>query len=73
MLRKSRLPLPNNETLMITEDKSGKNLRILSCEKARKCLQRRCFAFLAHMMDMQDKVKEIKDIPQGCDYPDLFP
>ena len=58
-----RLPLPNNEALLIYEDKSGKNLRVISCIKARKCLQKSCFTFLAHVVDTRVKSKEIKDIP----------
>ncbi|KAI3790531.1 hypothetical protein L2E82_03636 [Cichorium intybus] len=68
-----RLPLPNNEALVIYGDKSGKDLRVISCMKARKYLQKRCFAFLAHVVNVKGEGKEIKDIPQVCDYPDVFP
>lgn len=68
-----RLPLPNEVALVIYGDKSGKELRIVSCIKARKYLQKRYGAFLAHVVDTKKKGKEIKDIPEVCNFPDVFP
>lgn len=62
------LPLPNKEAPVIYGDKSWKNLRVFSCMKAIKCLENTFFAFLGHMVYIQDKGKEIKDLPQVCDY-----
>ena len=68
-----RLPLPNNEAIIIYGDKSGKNLKIVSCMKAQKYLQKKYMAFLAHVVEDKQTGKEIKDIPQVCNYPDVFP
>lgn len=68
-----RLPLPNGESLVIYEDKRNKNLRIISCMKACKYLHMKCHAFLAHIVDKRSEKKEIKDIPQVSDFPDVFP
>ena len=68
-----RLPLPNGEALIIYGDKSGKNLKVISCTKTQKYLHKKCSAFLAHIVDKRRKIKEIKDIPQVCDFPDVFP
>ncbi|KAI3739445.1 hypothetical protein L2E82_29849 [Cichorium intybus] len=46
-----RLPLPNNETLIIYGDKRGKNLQLISCIKAHKYLHKKYCAFLAHVVD----------------------
>ena len=68
-----RLPLLNGEALIIYRDKSGKNLKVISCTKTQKYLHKKCSAFLAHIVDRKRKTKEIKDIPQVCDFPDVFP
>ena len=49
------------------------DFRVVSCIKARKYLQKKYCAFLAHVVDAKKKVKEIKDIPEVCDFPDVFP
>ena len=67
-----RLPLLNNEAIVIYRDKSGKNLRIITFMKEMKYFQKKCFYFVARVVDMQVKGKEIKDIMQVCDYPFVF-
>ena len=68
-----RLPVPNGEALIIYGDKSGKNLKVISCTQTHKYLHKKCRAFLAHIVDRKRKTKEIKDIPQVCDFPYVFP
>ena len=68
-----RIPLPNNEALIIYGDKSSKDFNVISCIKAQKYLHKKYYAFLAHVINTKDEVKEIKDIPQVCDFPDVFP
>ncbi|XP_052627241.1 uncharacterized protein LOC128133747 [Lactuca sativa] len=68
-----RIPLPNGEALIIYGDKCGKNLKVISCTKTQKYLHKKCSAFLAHIVDKKRKTKEIKDIPQVCDFPNVFP
>ena len=68
-----RLNLPNNETLVIYGDKSSANLRIISCIQARKCLRKDCRAFLAHIVDTSQELKDIKSISVVRDFPDIFP
>ncbi|KAL7614378.1 hypothetical protein Lser_V15G06797 [Lactuca serriola] len=58
-----RLPLPNGKALIIYGDKSGKNLKVISCTKTHKYLHKKCSAFLAHIVDKKRKTKEIKDTP----------
>ncbi|KAI3494636.1 hypothetical protein L1887_40553 [Cichorium endivia] len=68
-----RLNLPNDETLIVHGVKSGRNLQIILCMKAQKYLHKKYFAFLAHVVDEKRKVKEITDIPEVRDFPDVFP
>jgi hypothetical protein len=44
----------------------------VSCIKARKHLQKEYCAFLARVFDARKKVKEIKDISEVYDFPDVF-
>ncbi|KAL4579703.1 hypothetical protein LXL04_015862 [Taraxacum kok-saghyz] len=68
-----RLNLPNGDQMIVYGDKSGENLRIISCMKAQTYLHKKCYAFLAHIVDKSKESKKIQDIPQVCDFPDVFP
>ncbi|KAK1431807.1 hypothetical protein QVD17_08491 [Tagetes erecta] len=65
-----RIPLPNSETLIIHGER---NLKIISCLKARKSLRKKCQAFLAHVLIKEPKEKNIKDIPIVRDHVEVFP
>ncbi|CAH1440061.1 unnamed protein product [Lactuca virosa] len=68
-----RLNLPNSETLVIYGDKPSTNLHIISCIQAQKCLRKENHAFLAHIVDTSQEVKDIQNIPEVRDFPDIFP
>ena len=59
--------------MIVHGDKSGDNLRIESCIKAQKYLQKKCSAFLAHIVDRSKEVKKIQDVQEVRDFPDVFP
>jgi hypothetical protein len=67
-----RLNLPNGDTMIVYDDKSGDNLRIVSSIKAQEDLQKKCPSFLAHIVDKSKEVKKVQDIPEVCDFPDVF-
>lgn len=67
------LNLPSNETLVIYDDKPSENLRIISCIKAYKYLRKDYHKFLAHVVDTNKEVEYMKNIPEVCDFPDVFP
>lgn len=66
------LPLPNGESLVIYGDKTTKGLRVICYMKAHKYVHKKYHTFLDHNVDKEGKKKEIKDIPQICDFPDVF-
>ena len=66
------LHLTNNKTLFIYGDKPEMNLEIISCIKAWKYLRKEYHAFLAHLVDEKQERKDIKDIPEFCNFPDVF-
>ena len=68
-----RLNLPNGETLIIYGDKLSKDLRVISCIKAHKYIRKECQAFLAHVVNDKQKVKDLESIPEVCNFPDIFP
>lgn len=68
-----RLNLPNNETLVIYGDKSSTNLRIISCIQAQKRLRKEYRAFLVHIVDTSQEVRDIWNIPEVHNFPNIFP
>ncbi|GJY53300.1 putative reverse transcriptase domain-containing protein [Tanacetum coccineum] len=61
----------DNKTFMQGE-KPARDLKIISAIKMRKYLKRYCFAFLAHVVEKDQKVKSIQDIPVVRNYPEVF-
>jgi hypothetical protein len=55
------------------EEKPGKELRIISCMKARKYLLGKYHAFLAQIVEKKPEGKKISYIPAVRDFPDVFP
>ena len=58
---------------MVHGEKRDTPLRIISCLKARKCLQKGCVAFLAHIVDKEAVEPRIEDILVVKEYPEVFP
>lgn len=65
--------LTRQKTPVFYGDKSGKNLKLISCTKAQKYVLKKCYTFLAHVEYNRSKMKEINDIPHICDFPNVFP
>ncbi|KAJ0852345.1 putative nucleotidyltransferase, Ribonuclease H [Helianthus annuus] len=68
-----RIPLANDETLIVHGEKRDAPLRIISCMKAQKCLRKGCVAFLAHVIDKKAEEPKLEDIPVVKEFPDVFP
>ncbi|GJX73868.1 putative reverse transcriptase domain-containing protein [Tanacetum coccineum] len=62
-----------NETLTVESDKGMSQLKVISCIKARKYIERRCHLFLAHVTEKKSKEKRLEDVPVIHDFPEVFP
>ncbi|KAI3809203.1 hypothetical protein L1987_25173 [Smallanthus sonchifolius] len=68
-----RIPLPSGDTLKVFGEKPCSGLKLMSCTTARKYLRKKYLAFLAHVVQKEDKEKSIQDIPIIRDFPEVFP
>ncbi|XP_023756294.1 uncharacterized protein LOC111904808 [Lactuca sativa] len=68
-----RLNLSLDKTLVIYGDKLSSNLRNISCIKAQKLLRKECYAFLAHIINEKQEVKDLESIPKVYNFLDIFP
>nr|GFA26268.1 reverse transcriptase domain-containing protein [Tanacetum cinerariifolium] len=59
--------------LIVKSDKGVSRLKVISCIKARKYVERGCQWFLAHIMENKSKENRIEDVPVICDFPEVFP
>ena len=68
-----RIPLAEDETLLVQGERPGRELRIISCMKACKYLNKKCHAFLAHVTERKPEAKKMQDIPIVKDFAEVFP
>ncbi|GJY59452.1 putative reverse transcriptase domain-containing protein [Tanacetum coccineum] len=62
-----------NKTLTVESDKGMSRLKVISCIKACKYIERGCHLFLAHVTEKKLKEKQLKDVPVIRDFPEVFP
>nr|GEX84913.1 putative reverse transcriptase domain-containing protein [Tanacetum cinerariifolium] len=67
-----RIPY-ENKTLTIESDKGMSRLKVISCIKARKYIERGCHLFLVHVTEKKPKEKRMDDVPVIRDFPEVFP
>ncbi|GKD47664.1 putative reverse transcriptase domain-containing protein [Tanacetum coccineum] len=67
-----RIPY-GNKMLIVETDKGVSQLKVISCIKACKYVERGCHLFLAHMTEDKSKDKRIEDVPVIRDFPEVFP
>ncbi|GJV58229.1 putative reverse transcriptase domain-containing protein [Tanacetum coccineum] len=67
-----RIPY-GNKMLIVESDKGVSRLKVISCIKARKYVERGCHLFLAHMTENKSKEKRLEDVPVICYFPEVFP
>ncbi|GJS30992.1 putative reverse transcriptase domain-containing protein [Tanacetum coccineum] len=68
-----KISLEGRKTLIVQGEKPVRDLKIVSAIKMRKYLEKECFAFLAHVVEKDPKVKLIQDILVVRDCPEVFP
>ncbi|GJS54135.1 putative reverse transcriptase domain-containing protein [Tanacetum coccineum] len=67
-----RIPY-GNKTLTVESDKGVSRLKVISCIKARKYVERGCHLFLTHVTEKKLKEKRLEDVPVIRDFPEVFP
>ncbi|GJT59811.1 reverse transcriptase domain-containing protein [Tanacetum coccineum] len=61
-----------NNTLIVEGDKGASRLKVISCIKAHKYIERGCHLFLAHVTEKESKDKHIKDVHVICNFLKVF-
>nr|GEV02893.1 hypothetical protein [Tanacetum cinerariifolium] len=67
-----RIPY-GNKMLIVKSDKGVSRLKVISCIKARKYVERGCHLFLAHVTEKKLKEKRLEDVPVIHDFHEVFP
>nr|GEV07200.1 reverse transcriptase domain-containing protein [Tanacetum cinerariifolium] len=61
-----------NKMLIVKSDKGVSRLKVISCIKARKYVERGCHLFLIHVTESKSKEKRMEDVPVIYDFPKVF-
>nr|GEV05678.1 putative reverse transcriptase domain-containing protein [Tanacetum cinerariifolium] len=59
------------DVIVVESDKGMSRLKVISCIKARKYVERGCHLFLAHVTENKTKEKRLEDVPMIRDFPEL--
>ncbi|GKB15794.1 putative reverse transcriptase domain-containing protein [Tanacetum coccineum] len=59
--------------LVIEGDRNNSRLKIVSCIKAQKYIEKGCELFLAQVTEQESKEKRLEDVPVIRDFPEVFP
>ncbi|GKD69146.1 hypothetical protein Tco_1323236 [Tanacetum coccineum] len=62
-----------NKTLIVEVDKGVSRLKVISCIKACKYIERGCHLFLAYITEKKSKEKRMEDVPVIHDFLEVFP
>ncbi|GJY93535.1 putative reverse transcriptase domain-containing protein [Tanacetum coccineum] len=62
-----------NKTLTVKSNKGMPRLKVISCIKPRKYIERGCHLFLAHVTKKKPKEKRLEDVPIIHNFPKVFP
>ncbi|GJZ02395.1 putative reverse transcriptase domain-containing protein [Tanacetum coccineum] len=62
-----------NKTLTVESDKGMSRLKVISCIKACKYIERGCHLFFAHVTEKKPKEKRLEDVLVIRDFPEVFP
>ncbi|GJZ17250.1 hypothetical protein Tco_0553373 [Tanacetum coccineum] len=64
---------PPSKTLVIEGDRNNSRLKIVSCIKVRKYIEKGGELFLAQVTEQEPKEKRLEDVPVIRDFPEVFP
>nr|GFC17676.1 putative reverse transcriptase domain-containing protein [Tanacetum cinerariifolium] len=62
-----------NKTLVVKSDSSVSRLKVISCIKARKYIERGSQLFIAQVTEKELAKKKLLDVPVICNFPEVFP
>nr|GEX03927.1 reverse transcriptase domain-containing protein [Tanacetum cinerariifolium] len=62
-----------NKTLVVKSDCSVSRLKVISCIKARKYIERGSQLFIAQVTKKEPMKKQLQDVPVICNFPEVFP
>ncbi|GJR13983.1 putative reverse transcriptase domain-containing protein [Tanacetum coccineum] len=65
--------LIKNRMLVVKGDRNSSRLKVISCIKARKYIERGCHLFLAHVPEKEKSEKHLEDVPEIRDFLEVFP
>ncbi|GJU12981.1 putative reverse transcriptase domain-containing protein [Tanacetum coccineum] len=66
-----RIPC-RDKTLILEGDKGMSRLKVISCIKAHKYIERGCQMFVAQVIEKKSKEKRLEDVPVICNFPKVF-
>nr|GEV60218.1 reverse transcriptase domain-containing protein [Tanacetum cinerariifolium] len=62
-----------NKTLVVKSDSSVSRLKVISCIKARKYIERGSRLFIAQVTEKEPVKKQLQDVPVICNFLEVFP
>ncbi|GJQ98306.1 putative reverse transcriptase domain-containing protein [Tanacetum coccineum] len=62
-----------NKTLVVKSDSGASRLKVISCIKARKYIERGSQLFLAQVTEKEPSKKQLQDVPVIRNFPEVFP
>ncbi|GJT99969.1 putative reverse transcriptase domain-containing protein [Tanacetum coccineum] len=70
--KKVHIPV-KNEVLVVKGNEGMSRLKVISCIKARKYVERGSQLFLAHVTEKEPSERLLEDVPVVCEFPEVFP
>ncbi|GJT01828.1 putative reverse transcriptase domain-containing protein [Tanacetum coccineum] len=70
--KKVHIPV-KNEVLVVKGNESMSRLKVISCIKARKYVEKGSQLCLAHVMEKEPSERRLEDVPMICEFPEVFP
>nr|GEU76484.1 hypothetical protein [Tanacetum cinerariifolium] len=62
-----------NKKLVVKSDSSVSRLKVISCIKSRKYIERGSQLFIAQVTEKEPTKKQLQDMPVICNFPEVFP
>nr|GEU51629.1 putative reverse transcriptase domain-containing protein [Tanacetum cinerariifolium] len=62
-----------NKTLVVKSDSGISRLKVISCIKARKYIERVTQLFIDQVTEKEPAKKQLQDVPVICNFPEVFP